>query len=402
MLLDAKTVASMKKPPPGKTDAIIFDEDLPGFGLRLRTGGRRTWVAQYRIDGRSRRITLGNAAVMSANEARKAARTVLARATIGEDPQGERLRKREQERTTLRSVIADYLAARDGKLRPRSMVEVTRYLGDPRYFGRLHGMPIDRIERRDVAQEVLRIEREIGLGAAIGARSALSACIIWAMRTGVADKNPLVGAYVPEGARSRDRVLRDSELAAVWRACADDSFGRIVRLLILTGCRRTEVGGMAWDELDRERGLWTIPAARAKNRRPHALPLPPAAWAIIDAVHRRTDRDLLFGERANSGYRGWHLAKRRLDARLGDSVKPWGLHDVRRTVATGMADIGVQPHVIEAALNHVSGHKAGVAGLYNRSVYSVEMRAALALWADHLRALVDGGERTVVSFPQSA
>ena len=132
------------------------------------------------------------------------------------------------------------------------------------------------------------------------------------------------------------------------------------------------------------------------------MPLPPAAWAIIDAVHRRTDRELLFGERANSGYRGWHLAKRRLDGELGDSVKPWGLHDIRRTVATRMADIGIAPHVIEAALNHVSGHKAGVAGIYNRSTYSVEKRAALALWADHLRALVDGGEPTVVSFPQSA
>ena len=375
---------------------IHFDDDLPGFGLRLRVGGRRTWIVQYRIDGQTRRTTIGNAAVMTVAEARKAARVLLARVLTGDDPQGERRRKRQQAKVTLRSVIAEYLAARDGKLRPRAMFEVRRYLTGPTYFGALHAMPIDVIERQHVAAQVMRIERESGVATATAARSALSAMFVWAMRTGVAQHNPLIGAYAPDAAPSRDRVLNDSELAAVWHACGDDDLGRIVRLLILTGCRRQEVGGMTWDEFDRERGLWIIPGTRTKNHRAHALPLPAVAWAIIDEVLHRTDRDLLFGDRANQGFAGWHLAKVSLDSRLGNSVKPWGLHDLRRTVATGMADLGVAPHVIEAALNHQSGHKRGVAGIYNRSTYEAEMRSALGLWADHVRALVEGGERKVV------
>ena len=233
----------------------------------------------------------------------------------------------------------------------------------------------------------------------MAARSALSAMFVWAMKTGTAQHNPLIGAYAPDIAPSRDRVLTDSELSAVWRACGDDDLGRIVRLLILTGCRRQEVGGMSWDEFDRERGLWTIPGTRTKNHRPHALPLLAAAWEIIDAIPHRTDREQLFGDRADRGFAGWHLAKQRLDQRLGDAVAPWGLHDLRRSVATKMADIGVQPHVIEAVLNHAGGHKGGVAGIYNRSTYERDMRGALALWVDYLSTLAEGGARTILNFP---
>ena len=111
-------------------------------------------------------------------------------------------------------------------------------------------------------------------------------------------------------------------------------------------------------------------------------------------------RDQLFGERSDLGFTQWG-AERDLDARLGESVKPWTLHDLRRTAATGMADIGVQPHIIEAALNHISGHKVGVAGIYNRSSYEREVRNALALWADHVRAIVEGGARRVLPFQPS-
>ena len=112
-------------------------------------------------------------------------------------------------------------------------------------------------------------------------------------------------------------------------------------------------------------------------------------------------RDQLFGERSDLGFTQWG-AKRDLDARLGGQVAEWKLHDLRRTCATGMADIGVQPHIIEAVLNHVSGHKVGVAGIYNRSSYEREVRAALALWADYVRAIAEGGERKVLAFSQTA
>jgi integrase len=195
-------------------------------------------------------------------------------------------------------------------------------------------------------------------------------------------------------------VLTDAELTAIWRACGDDDFGRIVRLLILLGARRQEVGGMRMrSELDLDRGTWTLPAERSKNGRAHTLPLLPMALAIIDAVPKMATRDQLFGVRAD-GYTQWEDGKAALDKRSG--VTDWVLHDIRRTVATRMADLGIGPHVIEQVLNHVSGHKSGVAGIYNRSSYEREVRAALALWHDHLRSIVEGSERKIVSMPHAA
>jgi integrase len=184
--------------------------------------------------------------------------------------------------------------------------------------------------------------------------------------------------------------LSDSEIAAMWRALPEKQFGAIVRLLILTGARREEVGGLRWSEINGDK--IALPGERTKNGRPLDLPLSGAAAAIIEAQRRRADRDLIFGER-DGPFQGYSKSKATLDAAL-DIVAPWRLHDIRRTVATRMADLGVQPHVIEALLNHVSGHKAGVAGTYNRSLYSAERRRALDLWATHVIALVAGREST--------
>ena len=158
---------------------------------------------------------------------------------------------------------------------------------------------------------------------------------------------------------------------------------------------------MRWSELDADRGTWTLPSERSKNGRAHTLPLPSIAWEIIESVPRRATRDRLFGVHAGEGFTNWH-AKDDLDLRLGAAVRPYHLHDIRRSVATRMADIGVQPHIIEQILNHQSGHRSGVAGIYNRSSYEREVRAALALWADHIRSIVDGDERKVVLLPQAA
>jgi integrase len=164
-------------------------------------------------------------------------------------------------------------------------------------------------------------------------------------------------------------------------------------------CRRSEVGGLSWSELKLEAGTWTLPAERSKNGKAHTLPLLPMALAIIKAVPRMATRDHLFGVRAN-GFTPWEDAKAALGAR--SRVTGWVLHDIRRTVATRMADLGIAPHVIEQVLNHVSGHKSGVAGIYNRSSYEREVRAALALWHDHLRSIVEGSERKIVSMPHAA
>jgi integrase len=402
MRLDARTVAGLNLPA-DKNDMIAFDDALPGFGFRLRRSGgqvRRSWIVQYRRVGGTRRILLGSAEVLSAETARAQAKKVLAKVALGEDPQAERLDTRAKAKFTLRAIADDYLAAKQANVRPRTFTEVQRYLTGP-YFKTLHNMPVDQIARRDVATRLLIIARESGSVTASRARSALSALFAWAMGEGLAQTNPVVGTNQPKAPPSRSRVLDDAELAAVWRACReDDDIGRIVRLLMLTGARRTEVGGMAWCEIDLERGTWTIPDSRTKNHREHRLPLPAVAQSIIESVPQIVNRDCLFGERASGGFTNWACSKAMLDVRIGSQVRPWTLHDLRRSVATGMATLGVQPHIIEQVLNHQSGHKAGIAGVYNRSPYEREVRAALALWADHIAAITSGGERKVLAFPQ--
>jgi integrase len=398
MKLSAKTVAALELD--GKRDVIHFDDLMSGFGYRLRAGAGgkvlRSWVVQYRRGGASRRLLLGSAEVLSAEQARTMAKKALGVIANGEDPAADRADRRAKDKLTLQSVIDEYLAAK--QVRPRTLAEIRRYLTV--YCRPLHGMPVDAVTRKDIATRLVAIGREHGSITLARARAALSAFFTWAMQMGIVEANPVLGTTKPQDTTPRDRVLSDAELAAIWRACGDDDFGRIVRLLILMPCRRSEIGGMRWDELvDLERGLWTLPAERSKNGRAHTLPLLPMALAIIKAVPRMATRDHLFGVRAN-GFTPWEDAKAALGARSG--VTGWVLHDIRRTVATRMADLGIAPHVIEQVLNHVSGHKAGVAGIYNRSSYDREVRSALALWHDHVRALIEGGERKILSLPSKA
>ena len=396
MKLTAKAVNALTLPP-GKTDIIHFDDQLLGFGFRVRqgAGGKvlRSWIVQYRRASATRRMLLGSAEVVSAEAARQAARKALGAVANGQDPQGERADRRDADRLTLRKAVDEYLAIRKRELRTRSFFETARYLTG-NYFRPLHGMPLDTIERRDVATCIVRIARESGNPTASQARSKLSALFAWCMRMGMVEANPVIGTHQPAKNKSRERVLNDDEMAAIWRACGDDEFGKIIKLLILTGARRQEIGGMRWSEFDFERGTWTLPAARSKNSRAHTLPLMPMMREIIDTVPQMVGRDQLFGDRATIGFTGWHDCKPGLDARSG--VGDWHLHDLRRSTATRMADIGIAPHIIEQILNHQSGHKAGPAGIYNRSSYEREVRAALALWEDHLRTLIAGEARKVV------
>jgi integrase len=178
-------------------------------------------------------------------------------------------------------VVEEYLAAK--QVRPKSRREITRYLTDPAYFGALHRLPIDTVSRKDIATQLLTITRQRGAATARLARSALSAFFVWCMQMGLAEANPVIGTLQAE-TRPRDRVLDYDELAAIWKAAdGDDSFSRIVRLLILTGARRSEVGGLAWSEIDLECGTWTIPKERSKNGRAHTLPLMPVALDLISA-----------------------------------------------------------------------------------------------------------------------
>jgi integrase len=336
-------------------------------------------------------------AVLNAEQAHAAARKILAKVELGEDPQGDKAKQRTDGKLTVRALVEEYIADRRPELRPKTLRDTTSYLVGS-YFKPLHSMAIEKVTRRDVAACLTRIKREHSPIVAATARAKLSAFFVWCLRQGYVEHNPTIGTEQLRRAVSRERVLSDAELAAIWNACDNDEYGKVVRLLILTGCRRAEIGDMCWSEIDLDKGTWTLPAKRSKNGRAHTLPLMPLMRTILDAVPQMVGRDQLFGLRSH-GFANWGEGKRALDQRLGDRVRPWVLHDIRRTAATGMANLSTQPHVIEAVLNHHSGHRAGVAGTYNRSPYEREVRNALATWHDHLRALVEGGERKVLTYP---
>jgi integrase len=226
------------------------------------------------------------------------------------------------------------------------------------------------------------------------------------MTEGLVDANPVVGTRRHEEAE-RDRVLTNDELRTIWAALENDHYGAIVKLLALTGQRKGEIAGLQWSEI--KDGSIELSGERTKNHRPHTVPLSEPAHAILAAQPKRTDndgtvRDLIFGF-GEGPFSGWSGCKEALDARVteaaGRPLDEWVLHDLRRTVATRMADLGVQPHVIEAVLNHQSGHKRGVAGIYNRSTYEREKTAALELWGEHLMAVVQRRKSKVVPLRQA-
>jgi integrase len=217
------------------------------------------------------------------------------------------------------------------------------------------------------------------------------------------ENNPVIGAVKPKDNASRERALSEAELAAVWRANGDDDYGRVVKLLILCAGRRQEIGGIRFSELDAERGTWTLPGERSKNGRPHTLPLPPAAWDIINSVPRRASRDQLFGDRAARGFSAWAQGKAGLDRRLGDAVAPFQIarHPPHRR------------HRVGRYRHHAARHRANLEppirpqARASWDLQSIKLRARGegglgALWADHIRSIVDGGGRKIILLPQGA
>jgi integrase len=378
--------------PAGKDDVVFWDDSLPSFGCRLR-GQSKTWLIQFRINGRSRREALGDTRKVALEAARKVARQRFALIELGVDPAAERA-KRAIEATatalTLSEVVRRYLDAKGDELRHNTRRAAKLHLTE--HWKPFAGRPIGSIGRADVAAQLQTLTKERGRIAAARSRANLSALFSWAMREALVDSNPTIGTNQPDkGVRARERVLNNDEFVAIWKAAEGADRGGIVRLLILLGARRQEIGGLRWvPEVDLDRGSLTISGERTKNHRALTLALPPAALAILASVPRRGE--FVFG--GNRAFSSWSALKAQIDA--GSGVREWRLHDTRRTVATGMADIGVQPHIIEQILNHQSGHKRGPAGIYNRSSYDREVRAALALWGEHVLAIVEGRASKVV------
>lgn len=377
--------------PKGSKDCVFWDDDISGFGVRLREGGSRNWIYRYRIGSKQRSVILGSAKSVPLALARKNAGELEARVKLGQDPALDRENARLAADNTFGVLANQYLAAKKKGWRDRSYVEFERHL--LKYAKPLHRLPITAITQRNIANLLNDIAENSGDVTANRVRATLSSLFSYILEEGVVLPAGNVASYTGKRKEdTRERVLSDAELKAIWSACEDDDFGAAIKLLILTGQREIEIGSLVWDEIHDDEII--LPSERTKNHRSHVIPLSEPAKQIIANV-LAIDRRHVFG-RDDTGFQGWGNAKRRLDSRIAGPLPHWTIHDLRRTVATKMADLGVQPHVIEAIINHASGHKSGVAGIYNRATYAKEKREALNLWGEHVIALVEGRAPSVV------
>jgi integrase len=378
----------------GETDRVWWDEDISGFGIRLRDGGSRTWIYRYRIGSKQRSVILGSATAVPLAVARKNASGLAARIRLGEDPALDRDNGRLEADNTFGVLAQQYLETRKAEWRPITYTEIRRHL--TKYAKSLHRVPIAAVSQRNIANVLNAIAKDAGDVTANRVRGSICALFGWAMREGIRLPEGNVAALTNKREeKSRDRVLSDAELRTIWNACLDDDYGAIIKLLTLTGQRAGEIAELRWDEVGDEQ--IQLPAIRTKNGRAHSVPLTEPVKMILRRFNR-DGRTYAFG-RVDTGFNGWHNCKQALNARIAATGKPlaeWKPHDLRRTAATRMAELGVQPHIIEAVLNHVSGHKGGVAGIYNRATYDKEKRQALDLWAEHLMATVECRAATVV------
>lgn len=369
----------------------VADTVEPGLRLRVSPAGLAAWVLGCRDrSGKARRFPLGNWPAVGLREAGEAARALRQKVRIdGADPVAERRQERATAKDaaagigTLSALLDHYGAVRGKQL--RSWPDCQRQIKN--VFKSHLERPVSALAAPDLqATADMHGSQQAAAAAVRYVRPVLG----WAAKrgmvaAGVADLEP------PTKVVQRERVLTDAELLAIWRATdAKGTFGRLIRLLILTGQRREEVAAMAWPELSPDRQSWTIPTARQKSKAAHMVPLGEAARAILppepDAGTRTTN--LVFPGQRGTPFGGWSKAKADLDKASG--VKDWRIHDIRRTVATGLQRLGVRLEVTEAVLGHVAGSRAGVVGIYQRHDWAAEKRAALAAWADHVAGMVEG------------
>jgi integrase len=384
------TTASIKalELPPGASDKTFWDGDIGGFGLRLREGGSRNWVVQYDLAGRTRRVTLGSIALLDVGAARAKARNLLAHTRLGGDPAAEKRAYRARAAETFAAILPSYLIDKQRDCRQSSFKQIERRL--QKLAQPLHPLPITAIDRRSIASLVADVADSNGPSAATNLHGTLCGYFSWLMGAGLLEQNPMLGANKPKSLPARDRVPTEDELRTLWAALGDDDYGDIVKLLIYTACRRAEVGALRWDEIDFDKAVIEIPAARMKNGKPHVVPLSEPALAILKR-RARNGRDHVFG-RGASGFQGWSYQRKALDDGIPGPRPDWTLHDLRRLASTVMnGQLGIQPHVVERILAHVQG---GVAGTYNRSDYIAEKRRALERWGAWVDGVVTGKAAT--------
>jgi integrase len=295
--------------PAGMQDKTFFDDECPGFGVRVRGSGARAYVVQYDAPGgATRRMTLGPIEALSLARARKLARDVLAQARLGQDPAAAKRQARDEARARTSEVIGAilprYLALKAVELKPRSHEEVERHLdahGAP-----LHRRPLRQVTLRDAATFLAAIADSKGLVARNRVRSSWAAFFRWAQGEGLAESNPFAFVNKAPENGSRERTPTLGELAEIWHAAGDGTYGRFLKLLMLSGCRRDEIASLPWSEVDLEDALITLPGERTKNGYPHEIAITKPIRAILELQRRGRNgdgRELVFGRGAGGARR---------------------------------------------------------------------------------------------------
>jgi integrase len=445
------TAAAVRKFAPAARRRRIPDAGMRSLFLIVEPSGHKSWQMRFRVgSGRIGKMTLGPVD-LSDNEMREepalgqpltlaAARQLAARVhrerALGHDPIADHKAARERQRAAVAEAASNTFAAaaqefieRYARPHVRRWKEIARLLGFEPAENRLEVIPgglaqrwadkvITTIDGHDIFA-VVKETRERGApglerrseepteSRARAMLSALSGMFRWLWQERRVDGNPCAGVHRPEPPEARDRVLSNAEIVAFWKAtdAVAAPFAAVLKLLLLTGQRLNEIAGLRWDELNGGAAL-NIPGARSKNGKPHVVPLAPLAREIIEHVPRREGAPLLFTSTGSTPISGWSKCKERIDAAMTKALRkqnrdatlpPWRLHDLRRTFVTGVCELGIAPHVVEAAVNHISGHRGGVAGVYNRSTLLPERKMALERWATHVHGLVSAGPDNVVA-----
>jgi integrase len=369
------TDAAIKRIPIPKRDYLeLFDLGYPGLCIRVGNGGAKSFVLFHRVGGKLKRSTLGRWPRVSLAEARDAWRAVHEGKPISTTSS-----------TPLFEAVIDEWQRRDqGGNKQSSQYQVSRIVSRD-LLPAWRGKPIAEITKRDVIAVLDAIHDR---GAPTLARQThlhLNRFFNWTVERDIITANPMKGLKRGE-AKTRDRVLTDDELAKIWSAAPKIGLlGTAVRLLILTGARREEIGQLRWTEIKGD--AIHLDGGRTKNGQPHIIPLSLAARSLLDAIPRIAGSDFVFTNNGIKPIVAWAAPKADLDDLAG--ITDWRIHDLRRTVATGMQKLGVGLQVVEAVLGHVGGSRAGVVGVYQRHSFDAEKRAALEAWGNHVVALTN-------------
>lgn len=355
---------------------------MPGLILRVSKSGTKTFCLLKRIDQKMQRVTIGRFGVLTLSEARERVRLILYEIETG------RFQKRTdvevQNIPTLKDVIPNYIE-KHAKTHNRDWKRKEALLAK---FSDLHSKRIDQIKRADVVRECDKIYKTAPVSAN-RALSHLKHLMNWCVDRGMIDASPIVGLKPPTKETPRERALTDDELRTLWIASDGEGypFGDCMKVLILSGQRRAEVAEMRWSELDLEKRLWTLPSKRAKNGRQHTVPITDAMLTILGKMPRFLGSDFVFTTTGKAPVSGFGRLKKRLDKSMPAGTEPWINHDLRRTMSTNMAMLGVPQPVTEALLNHKTGVVSGVAAIYNVYSYADEKREALSNWNEHIKEI---------------